>query len=58
MKSNILCLVYQLPDKRLSDLNRIVVRAPGAEQTDIPPLCSNRQRGEREKREKLEKGRI
>lgn len=39
----------------LSDLNRIVVRAPGAEQTDIPPFCSDRQReGEKEKNERKE----
>lgn len=40
----------------LSDLNHIVVRAPGAEQTDIPPFCSDRQReGKGEKKEKNER---
>lgn len=43
-----------------SDLNSIIVRAPGAEQTAIPPFCSDGQekRGGWQEREKLVKGRI
>lgn len=41
----------------LPDLNHIIVRAPGAGQTHIPPLCSDRQR-ERKERDKWEKERI
>lgn len=38
----------------LPDLSRIVVRAPGAGQTDIPPLRSDRQReGKKERRRKM-----
>ena len=41
----------------LSDLNHIAVRAPGAEQTDIPPFCSDRQRewGKKRKRRMRER---
>lgn len=40
-----------------TDLNRIIVGAPGAEQTDIPPLCSDRQReGKKTERNERKEG--